>query len=170
MSKSAAYHNDHAPYAEQWRQIAGTGYRVSNHGNILGSKGGILRSWAHRSGHRYVGICSEGKCLKRQVHRLVLLAFVGDPKPGQEALHCDGDPAHNHLINLRWGTRLDNIKDLIRTSGKSPHASVTYEIAAQVRAAVSGKRGDGVRAARAFGISQSTVSRIYRGESYAVSL
>jgi hypothetical protein len=48
------------------------------------------------------------------VHKLVLLAFVGPNPPKYECLHANGDPADNRLVNLRWGTRSENIQDAVR--------------------------------------------------------
>jgi hypothetical protein len=47
-------------------------------------------------------------------HQLVLRAFVGEPGPGQEGCHADGDPGNNHLDNLRWDNRASNISDAQR--------------------------------------------------------
>ena len=44
-------------------------------------------------------------------HRAVLETFVGPPPTGHETRHLDGDPKNNHLSNLSWGTRLQNVYD-----------------------------------------------------------
>jgi hypothetical protein len=48
------------------------------------------------------------------LHRLILLAFVGEPPPGYECCHNNDDPSDNRLENLRWDTRTQNIQDAIR--------------------------------------------------------
>lgn len=53
------------------------------------------------------------------VHRLILLAFMGEPPPGQVACHNDGDPYNNRLENLRWDTMKSNHADRDR-HGKAP--------------------------------------------------
>jgi hypothetical protein len=55
------------------------------------------------------------------VHRLVLLAFVGDPEPGQECRHLDGDPGNNRLDNLAWSTHPENVNDQVR-HGTAPRS------------------------------------------------
>ncbi len=45
------------------------------------------------------------------VHTLVLLAFVGEPGPNQEARHLDGDNTNSVLGNLQWGTPAENAED-----------------------------------------------------------
>jgi hypothetical protein len=47
------------------------------------------------------------------VHRLVLLAWVGPPPAGTEACHNNGMADDNRLVNLRWGTRSENTRDMV---------------------------------------------------------
>jgi HNH endonuclease len=48
------------------------------------------------------------------IHILVLEAFVGPRPRGLEGCHNDGDGSNNHLSNLRWDTRSENILDRFR--------------------------------------------------------
>lgn len=68
------------------------------------------------SGRRQVCLYRGDKKSRKKlfVHRLVLLAFVGPCPEGLECCHWDGDHTNNKRDNLRWGTRADNIADLIR--------------------------------------------------------
>ena len=50
---------------------------------------------------------------QRTVHKLVLLAFVGECPPGMEVRHLDGNPTNNCLSNLVYGTRSQNSYDTI---------------------------------------------------------
>lgn len=79
-------------------------------------RGQLLRPGRKSSGHLSVALGRGGS---RDVHRLVLEAFVGPCPDGQEALHEDDNPDRNCLTNLRWGTRSENLKDAIR-NGKKP--------------------------------------------------
>ena len=67
----------------------------------------VLRPGPTRSGHVSVAI---GKGNSRLVHRLVLEAFVGPCPDGCEVLHLNHDPADNRLVNLKYGTRSENLK------------------------------------------------------------
>lgn len=60
-----------------------------------------------------------------KVHRLVMEAFVGPCPEGLEVLHWDDNPANNHLSNLRYGTRSENVKDRVR-NGIHHFASRTH--------------------------------------------
>lgn len=57
-----------------------------------------------------------------RVHCLVLLAFVGDPPAGTQALHWDDNKDNNALSNLRWGTSKENRADSFR-NGKGRGAN-----------------------------------------------
>jgi hypothetical protein len=45
------------------------------------------------------------------VHRLVLDAFIGPCPDGHEGLHGLLGPGENALVNLKWGTRSQNLLD-----------------------------------------------------------
>ncbi len=75
----------------------------------------MLRPGTVKSGHQLV-VLGKGKC--KFVHDLVLRAFVGPPPAGNECLHWDDSPANNHLENLRWGTRAENLADFHRNYGR----------------------------------------------------
>lgn len=46
-----------------------------------------------------------------RVHTLVLTTFIGPRPVGMECRHLDGDKTNNHVGNLCWGTRKENVKD-----------------------------------------------------------
>lgn len=130
-----------------------------------------LQPWTHRSGHQYVKLTiGAGRKKGFQVHRLVLNAFVGPAPKGKEARHIDGIPSHNCLQNLKWGTRLENIQDLARATGKAPRAKLTFQQAEQIREEYSGQRGDKRRLAKKYGSSESSIGRIIAGTAYQKDL
>lgn len=49
-----------------------------------------------------------------QVHRLIMLAFVGPRPEGMETCHNNGDPTDNRLENLRYDTTSANHLDMQR--------------------------------------------------------
>lgn len=112
---------------EEWRPIAGfVGFFISNFGRVCGVdrirsndrllRGRVLKPGTLASGHRYVVFYGGHH---RQVHRLVLEAFIGPCPIGEEGLHTDDNPTHNWLSNLRWGTRSENLHDAIRNGKKA---------------------------------------------------
>ena len=103
---------------ESWKDIPGYvgRYQVSDLGRVRGiykSKTTILQPETKRGATPYqrVLLCVNGIRKHYQVHRLVLLAFVGEPPDKYECLHLDHDPTNNALFNLRWGSKSENCLD-----------------------------------------------------------
>lgn len=101
------------------RAIPGaSGYLISADGRVFSTRRGPPRELATfdrrrpsgaPSGYRSVQL---GRGRVAYVHRLVLLAFVGEPPTDDaQACHGNGDAADNRLENLRWGTVADNTAD-----------------------------------------------------------
>lgn len=74
-------------------------------------RGQLLQPGRKPSGHVSVAL---GRGQSRDVHVLVLEAFVGPCPEGKEALHGNDVGNDNRLANLRWGTRSENVFDAIR--------------------------------------------------------
>ena len=99
---------------EVWKDIAGYEgyYQVSNKGNVYSVErrdvmgrecGGItLRPRPHRDGYLQVGLYKNGIVKNKSIHRLVLEAFIPNPKKLPEVNHKDENPSNNELSNLEW--------------------------------------------------------------------
>jgi len=101
---------------EKWADVPGfPGYSVSTLGRVVSRLGRKPRFLAPgiRTGYPSVILRRGNVSHNRRVHRLVLRAFVGDPKNGQEAAHADGDRRNARLDNLRWATAEENQADKI---------------------------------------------------------
>ena len=106
---------------EEWRSVPGLdpAYQVSNLGRFRAlprtcpQKGGGTRYLPAQmlavQFNRYCTVQARGKSYS--LHKLVLLAFVGAPQPGQVCRHLDGSPQNNRLDNLAWGTPHENQMD-----------------------------------------------------------
>jgi hypothetical protein len=115
---------------EEWRDIPGYegAYQVSNLGRVRSLERRvrvvphgiettrrvpprILKPAPHGSKQNHSGHLAVvlGRGNTRDVHPLVLRAFVGPPPQGHECLHLDHNPSNNCLDNLKWGTRSENI-------------------------------------------------------------
>lgn len=121
---------------ETWLPVAGYegSYEVSDLGRIRSidrrdrqgrmCRGLVLKLRADRDGYLTFHTGRPRRVLR--VHRLVLLAFQGPaPEGATEVRHVDGDPANNHLANLRWGTSAENKADQVR-HGTHRNASKTH--------------------------------------------
>ncbi len=76
--------------------------------------------------YRSVSLCREAeKPRNLRVHQLVALAFLGEPEPGQQVRHLDGDSLNNTLSNLTYGTASENALDTV-LAGNHHQASKTH--------------------------------------------
>jgi hypothetical protein len=104
--------------------IPGTGgaYSVCDDGTVLSyareAQGLQLKGYATPAGYRAVGLYAEegGKPQSQLIHRLVCHAFHGPPPSDQhtDVRHLNGDKADNRAENLAWGTRSENMQDVLR--------------------------------------------------------
>lgn len=97
-------------------------YSVCNDGTVLSyaqrDQGKPLKGAMTAAGYRSVGLYAEegGKSQTHLVHRLVCRAFHGPPPSNEhtDVRHLDGDKANNCASNLAWGTRSENMRDVVR--------------------------------------------------------
>jgi hypothetical protein len=100
---------------EEWKPIPGFDgwYDVSDAGRVRSWKvrgrpdratePTMLRDQPHKNGLRYVALRRDGKYVRQFVHRLMMLAFVGEPPEGEElVLHLNKDNTDNRLGNLEY--------------------------------------------------------------------
>lgn len=110
-----------------WRAVPGyPGYEVSDTGSVrsldrivrnrwgLHTRKGVELSQGSRpEGYRVVWLYDgAGKRTTLGVHVLVAAAFMEGS--GEVVRHWDGNPANNHVSNLRYGTHADNAADKVR--------------------------------------------------------
>lgn len=110
---------------EEWRDIPGYEgfYQASSMGRIrslgwvdsLGRthRGCVLSPGRSHNGG-YLTVILKGRGTKKNftVHRLVALAFLGEPNVLQtDVCHNNAIKWDNRVSNLRWGTRSENLKE-----------------------------------------------------------
>jgi len=86
-------------------------YAVTKNGHIYSYYAkGLLSPKTDKDG--YLGVClqKEGKKKYFQVHRLVAITYLDNPKKLPTVNHIDGNKSNNSLSNLEWNTIADNIK------------------------------------------------------------
>lgn len=80
-----------------------------NHASRYVREGKILSCREDVYGYTNVDLCEDGSAKTVKVHRLQMIAFVGEPPfPDAEVDHRDGVRNHNRLCNLRWVTSQQN--------------------------------------------------------------
>jgi len=67
--------------------------------------------WPYAKNRGYGVLYLNGKF--EWAHRLVLSAWDGPAPPGHEACHSCDTPACINPLHLRWGTRQDNVTDMM---------------------------------------------------------
>ena len=175
---------------EVWKPIRGFKghYEISNHGRVkslsrkikhsrsifLTMKERILKQSVTRNGkphYAHVILSLNGKHTTGHIHQLAAKTFIGKRPYGCEVMHKDGNLLNNHVSNLIYGTRKDNMAMAIEhgttTRGiKNPMAKLTNNNVNRVKRLY--KKGMFQREiGDVFGVSQSCISSILKGKSWA---
>lgn len=98
-------------------------YKISNLGRVKSVKRPgkgkytkhtkILKTQS-RNGYPQIVLRKNGKRKSHRIHKLVLEAFVGPCPPGKQARHLNDNKIDCRLINLKYGTPKQNMKDAVR--------------------------------------------------------
>jgi len=169
--------------SEQWKSVVGfeAYYEVSDCGRVrskarFSSNGRevlpcVLRHHIGTHGYASVRLCVNGSKSTRNIHQLVLAAFVG-PANGMEARHLDGNKIKNRLHNLKYGTGKENAADR-RLHGRermmwekgeaNPFAVLTDEDIRRIRAWPPRKPGLSAQFPQ---VSKNTVHQARAGRSW----
>lgn len=117
---------------EIWKDIPITNgrYQVSNKGRVKSIryvhnrgynshiKETFIKAQKCTNGYRFVHLSVNGTSRQILLHRLVMLAFVGDSN--KEVNHKDGDKSNNCLQNLEYVTHSENQYHSYRVLKNSP--------------------------------------------------
>lgn len=159
---------------EEWRRLPSPyrNYEVSNFGDVRrGSR--KLKGQRDRYGYLNVNLYQCGMGKKFKVHRLVCAAFHGPNSEGHDACHIDGSRDNNSALNLKWGTRAENVADAVRhgthhsnLGQASPTAKLSVDdVKAARKRHAAGESGRSL--AKCFGITSANMSRLLRGDTWA---
>ena len=173
---------------EHWKAVPGWAglYEVSDLGRVRSLdrtvitrrhgptryRGRVLLATITSNGYPVVALTKPGqKPLCCNVHSLVLRTFVGEPPPGHECCHGDGDRTNNALRNLRWDTRSANSFDMdlhgtrvVKRGEAAAAAKLTADAVRWIRqnAAAFGLRATG----RKYGVTHGTVRQVLCGTTW----
>lgn len=117
---------------ESWVEVNGNKlYKVSDMGNIFSVNANrIIKKQVNKYGYEYVDMYLSGVKSRRNVHKLVIEAFIGI-QDGQVD-HIDGDKRNNRLSNLRycsgWQNKINHLTKDKKIEGKysSKHVGVFF--------------------------------------------
>lgn len=162
---------------QQLRPIPGNPkYLVSSCGQVysLSSKRYIVQNQTP-SGYKYVSIIRAGdgsKYTGQFVHRLVLKAFVGEPKEGQQANHINGIKHDNRLENLEWVSRSENMKHALANGlssikGENHHRAILNDSQVlEIKELILANNLFYKEIAEIYNVSYSTINNIARGHRW----
>ena len=94
-----------------WKPILGYEglYEINNVGEVKTIKTNIIRKqMISKRGYFCVTLCKNGKHQNKNIHRLIMEAFVPNPENKPCVDHIDGNRLNNSLENLRWCTSNEN--------------------------------------------------------------
>ena len=132
--------------SEKWLDIPGYEgvYEVSNLGKVRSSKDKttkskihgtrvwkqrILRQKTDKGGYKRVSLWKAKQEKTWLVHRLVMLAFVGENSEKRFVNHIDGNPSNNYLENLEWCTSRENLMHAYENRlNKSPDPIILFNL------------------------------------------
>ena len=103
----------------EWKQFRSSNYFVCENGMVKNMHGKILKPTQpklFKYAHHVLTI--NGKQNNLFVHRLVAECFIANPNFKSEVNHKDGNKLNNHVSNLEWVTREENIQHMYDTGLK----------------------------------------------------
>jgi hypothetical protein len=152
------------------------GYKVGDDGSIWscrtpGRGFGKFGTWKKltqsASGKGYRKVTLMPGYVPRNVHVIVLTAFVGPCPPDMECCHNNGNPADNRLANLRWDTPKENSADsrrhgtIFRPRGElSGRSKLTTALVISLRADYASGQYTRKELRVKYGISKTAVQNI----------
>lgn len=138
--------------------------------SVIGTKWKLLQPATNMFGYQRVTLKRDKKSFYRSVHILVLETFVGPRQPGMVARHFpDSSKLNNNLDNLSWSTQSVNCLDKnahgTDARGEKHYKSVLNET--QVREILSLESTKTIAdIARRYNVGKTTISHIFRGDSW----
>jgi YesN/AraC family two-component response regulator len=177
--------------AEQWKDLMGYEgyYQVSNHGRVrsldravpharhgkINIKGKLMKKSRRPNGYEQVKLRQHGiKNYQARVHTLVLLMFEGlPPTTEHECNHKNGIRHDNHIKNLEWVTRSENMKhayDILgkdaQKGGENGNSKLTKNSVLEIRKLHLTGNYTQQKLGKMFGISHVNVGSIVHRETW----
>ena len=137
---------------------------VPNGSGFQSVYGRLLKQSLHVSGHLQVTLYRNGNGWTVQVHRLVREAFLSPLPGGMETLHGPGGKRDNRVVNLSFGTKVENAADRLRDGTHREGtalswAKLTDEIVRDCRVRYVAGGVSGAALAAEFGVTFQTMHK-----------
>lgn len=118
-----------------------------------------------RGGYLEVSLMAGGQRKHRTVHSLVAEAFIGERPQGADVMHLDGDRENNHLENLRYGTRQQNLNQTYEYGGRQGPGKLTKTDALTILQRLrDGERP--VALAKEYGVDSAAIYHLRNGTTF----
>ena len=168
---------------EIWKDVIGYEglYQVSNHGRIKSlkfNKERILKPGLNNTGYFIVNLFINNKSKIYKIHRLIAIHFVPNPVNKPQVNHKDGNKLNNHVDNLEWCTRSENMKhawknglceNVRKKAIKQGSMNGKEYLSKKVQCIETGiVYESGIQAERKTGINNSNISKCCKGKRKSV--
>lgn len=154
-------------------------FMISNYGNVKSLeriinnkfnknrvfKECILKPSVCSNGYLYVSLTDKNNIKKRiRIHRLVANAFITNINRKIDVNHKDGNKKNNHVSNLEWATRSENLIHSYKYLNRKKSKVLTNDEAYIIKYKLIGFSQD--KLAKIFNCSQMAISNLKRGITY----
>ena len=95
-------------------------YYITYDGRLFKDKHKEIRPYRHKSNacnYLRVTLFHEGKRIRKFIHELVALAYIGPKPKGYQVNHIDLDSLNNSVSNLEYITPSENISHSLEMRG-----------------------------------------------------
>ena len=166
---------------EIWKDVKGyeEEYQISNFGRVLAKErmvnhpsGGkrkikekLIKPFINSNGYYQVNLYKKGKMKPYTVHRLVMLAFVGERPDNSEIRHLNSIRTDSRLCNLAYGTHSENMIDAAMI-GRLGKQKLKVKDVKKIRTKL-GKGERIVDIAKEYSVCCRTISDIKNNHSFA---
>lgn len=139
-------------------------YEVSNTGYIRNAHTKkILKTQINKQGYKTLSLSKDGKVRTVRVNRLIAQSFYGGSFGGLDVDHVDTNKQNNHISNLQFCTRKENVRCVVEHGIMSKNDYRNHRV--KIRDLTTGTVYNSMNECeRATGIDHSEISKYLSGK------
>jgi DNA-binding transcriptional regulator YiaG len=149
-------------------------YQISNTGRVKSLHYNKIRFLKPNTvcGYYQVALSLGNKTVYKKIHRLVAEAFLNPVKDKYYVNHIDANKLNNHVTNLEYCNMAENNKhagnlNLKPIGTNHTNSKLTHIQLKKIRELLQEKKLSHKQISELFDVHRTTVSKIYRNESYS---